>query len=282
LERFFFFASPARRHESCMSPAASTHADLFQLLNKKIPMTLQNNASRFLIALALPLAVLVTPAAATEPGREQWDNTFSIVARDPATGALGAAVSTARLAVGNRVLQVEYNVGAVASQANTNPLLGKDALARLRQGASAQEALDAALQSDEKREERQFTVLSAKGTQAAFTGTKPDDFKGHLIGKDCVVAGNILVGRETLEAMLATFESTSGVLADRVIAALEAGQKAGGDRRGKISAAMVVLNEAPGTSSYARNIDLRVDSSKDPVGELRVLYDAYRVAFKIK
>jgi uncharacterized Ntn-hydrolase superfamily protein len=245
-------------------------------------MILRNLALRVLIALALPLLVVPIPATASEPGREQWDNTFSIVARDPATGALGAAVSTARLAVGNRVLQLEYNVGAVASQANTNPLLARDALELLRKGSNAQEALDAALRSDELREERQLSVLSAKGNQAAFTGSKPDDFKGHLIGKDCVVAGNILVGRETLEAMLAAFESTGGALADRVIAALEAGQKAGGDRRGKISAAMVVLNEAPGTGSYARNIDLRIDNSKDPVGELRVLYDAYRLAFKIK
>ena len=245
-------------------------------------MILRNLALRLLIALALPLLVLSTQAAASEPGRDQWDNTFSIVARDPATGALGAAVSTARLAVGNRVLQVQYSVGAVASQANTNPLLARDALDLLRKGSNAREALDAALLSDDKREERQLSVLSAKGDQAAFTGNKPDDFKGHLIGKDCVVAGNILVGRETLEAMLAAFESTGGALADRVIAALEAGQKAGGDRRGKISAAMVVMNEAPGTSSYARNIDLRIDSSKDPVGELRVLYDAYKLAFKIK
>ena len=245
-------------------------------------MILRNLALRLLIALALPLLVLSTQAAASEPGRDQWDNTFSIVARDSATGALGAAVSTARLAVGNRVLQVQYSVGAVASQANTNPLLARDALDLLRKGSNAREALDAALLSDDKREERQLSVISAKGDQAAFTGSKPDDFKGHLIGKDCVVAGNILVGRETLEAMLAAFESTGGALADRVIAALEAGQKAGGDRRGKISAAMVVLNEAPGTGSYARNIDLRIDSSKDPVGELRVLYDAYKLAFKIK
>ena len=97
-----------------------------------------------------------------------------------------------------------------------------------------------------------------------------------------MVAGNILVGRETLEAMLTTFETSTGTLADRVMAAMEAGQKAGGDRRGKISAAIVVLNDAPDSSSYARNIDLRIDSSKDPVGELRVLYDAYKTAFKIK
>ena len=82
--------------------------------------------------------------------------------------------------------------------------------------------------------------------------------------------------------MLASFEASTGPLADRIMGALEAGQKAGGDRRGKISAAIVVLNEAPGTSGYARNIDLRVDSSKDPVGELRLLFDAYKAAFKIK
>ena len=191
-------------------------------------------------------------------------------------------MSTARLPVGNRVLQVEFGLGAVASQANTNTMLARDALDRLRLGATAVEALDAALLADEKREERQRSVMSAKGTQAAFTGTKPDDFKGHIIGEDVVVAGNILVGRETLEAMVAAFENTSGTLADRVMTALEAGQKAGGDRRGKIFAAIVVLNEAPATNSDARNIDLRVDSSKDPVGELRTLFDAYKAAFKIK
>ena len=82
--------------------------------------------------------------------------------------------------------------------------------------------------------------------------------------------------------MLTTFETSTGTLADRVMAAMEAGQKAGGDRRGKISAAIVVLNDALDSSSYARNIDLRIDSSKDPVGELRILYDAYKTAFKIK
>ena len=210
-----------------------------------------------------------------------WDNTFSIVARDPATGALGAAVSTARLAVGNRVLLVEHGVGAVASQANTNPLLAKEALRRLQSGATAEEALEGALQGDAGREERQLSVIDARGLQAAFTGSKPDSYKGHIVGKDAVVAGNILVGKETLEAMLAAFETAAGSLADRVMTALEAGQKAGGDRRGKVSAAMVVVNQADSANSYTRNIDLRIDSSKDPVGELRVLYDAYKAAFKI-
>lgn len=243
-------------------------------------MTIHTLLRHLFIGLLLPLAV---PAhAVQEEDRPDWDNTFSIVARDPATGAVGGAVSTARLAVGNRVLQVAFGVGGVASQANTNPMLASEALDRLRRGATAREALDAALQADEKREERQLSVISVQGTQAAFTGTKPDDFKGHILGKDVVVAGNILVGRETLEAMVAAFESTPGPLADRIMSALEAGQKAGGDRRGKISAAIVVHNEAPGTSGYARNIDLRVDSSKDPVGELRALFDAYKAAFRIK
>lgn len=246
-------------------------------------MTLRDLLRPLFLALTLPLTLGAQAAGGIAGSdRELWDNTFSIVARDPATGAVGAAVSTARLAVGNRVLLVEHGVGAVASQANTNPMLARTAMERLRQGATATAALDAALQEDPQREERQLSVLSAQGGQAAFTGTKPDDFKGHILGKDVAVAGNILVGRETLEAMLASFEASTGPLADRIMGALEAGQKAGGDRRGKISAAIVVLNEAPGTSGYARNIDLRVDSSKDPVGELRLLFDAYKAAFKIK
>ena len=239
------------------------------------------NPRQWLWRLAAGLAVMLLGPAPAHAS-DDWDHTFSIVARDPATGALGAAVSTARLAVGNRVLLVEHQVGAVASQANTNPVLAREALKRLQGGASAQEALDAVLQEDPRREERQLSVIDASGRRAAFTGTKPDDYKGHLIGKDVVAAGNILVGRETLEAMVAAFENGTGTLADRVMAALEAGQRAGGDRRGKISAALVVVNQAPGPNAYAKNLDLRIDNSKDPVAELRVLYDAYKAAFKIE
>lgn len=241
-------------------------------------MNVHNKLSQLLISSLLMLG-LPGPAAASS---EEWDNTFSIVARDPVTGALGAAVSTARLAVGNRVIHVEHNVGAIATQANTNPLLAKEALQRLQNGVTAKDALDAVLQADEKRDERQLSIIDAKGNVAAFTGTKPDDYKNHIIGKDFIVAGNILVGKETLEAMASAFDALKGTLADRVMAALEAGQQAGGDRRGKISAAIVVVNQAPSSNGYAKNIDLRIDSSKDPVAELRVLYDAYKVAFKIQ
>ena len=241
-------------------------------------MTVHNKLSQLLISSLLMLGLPGLAAASSE----EWDNTFSIVARDPVTGALGAAVSTARLAVGNRVLHVEHNVGAIATQANTNPLLAKEALQRLQNGVTAKDALDAVLQADEKRDERQLSIIDAKGNVAAFTGTKPDDYKNHIIGKDFIVAGNILVGKETLEAMASAFDALKGTLADRVMAALEAGQQAGGDRRGKISAAIVVVNQAPSSNGYAKNIDLRIDSSKDPVAELRVLYDAYKVAFKIQ
>lgn len=221
-------------------------------------------------------------ASASSRPQADWDNTFSIVARDPETGALAAAVSTARYAVGNRVPFVEYNVGAVATQANTNVMLAKQALELMKGGAVASEAMREVLANDPQRDERQLSIMDAKGGQAAFTGTKPDDFKNHLYGKNCIVAGNILVGPETLVAMVDAFEATTGTLADRVMATMEAGQKAGGDRRGKISAAMVVVNEPPGPYAYSKNIDLRVDGSKNPVEDLRVIYEAYKAAFKIK
>ena len=205
---------------------------------------------------------------------QDWDHTFSIVALDPDTGHLGVAVSTARLAVGNRVPFVKAKVGAVATQANTNPTLAYEALLLLEIGKTAQEALDGALGSDAGREERQLTVIDAKGNKAAFTGTKPDDYKGHIIGKNCVVAGNILTGPETLTAMVETFDKTQGTLGDRIMAAMEAGQKAGGDKRGRISAVILVA-----TDTLHPYINLRVDNSTDPVAELRKLYDAYKAAF---
>jgi uncharacterized Ntn-hydrolase superfamily protein len=225
----------------------------------------------FALALLVPLPLLAGPL---DIPRSDWDSTFSIVALDPDTGHLGVAVSTARLAVGNRVPYVKAKVGAVATQANTNPMLAYEALLLLEMGKGAQEALNAALGSDPGREERQLTVIDVKGNKAAFTGSKPDDYKGHIVGKNCVVAGNILVGPETLTAMVEAFDATQGTLGDRIMAAMEAGQKAGGDKRGKISAAILVA-----TDSLHPYINLRIDDSADPVADLRKLYDAYKKAF---
>ena len=238
---------------------------------------------RLMVLLAVMMCVLYSSAVSLANPQSDWDNTFSIVARDPNNGALAAAVSTARFGVGNRVPFVVYNVGAVATQANTNVMLAKDALRLLQNGASASQALESVLEKDADRETRQLSILDAKGGYAAYTGSKPDEFKNHLYGKDCIVAGNILVGPETLIAMVDAFEATTGALGDRVMAAMEAGQKAGGDKRGKISAAIIVAYVSPDSPySYSKNIDLRVDGSKDPVADLRKIYDAYKAAFKIK
>jgi uncharacterized Ntn-hydrolase superfamily protein len=227
---------------------------------------------------SFPIANASSSAVDSSAG---WDNTFSIVARDSQTGALGAAVATARLAVGNRVPFVEFNVGAVATQANTNVVLAHDALHLLKEGLDAPTVLNKVLAADPQREERQLTIIDNKGNQAAFTGSKPQDYKGHLFGTDCVVAGNILVGEETLIAMVRAFENSEGSLGDRMMTAMEAGQKAGGDKRGKVSAALIVMSADLEPNAYSKNINLRVDRSADPVAELRTLYDAYKAAFEI-
>lgn len=212
------------------------------------------------------------------------DNTFSITARCALTGALGVAVCTARPAVGNRVPCVVAGVGAAASQANTHPLLGNRALALLEQGQSPAEALQAVLADDEGRESRQVAVMSAHGQVAVFTGQtvlERNVWAGSLTGPDCVAAGNLLTGGETLEAMVAAFTSCRGFLGNRLLAALEAGQKAGGDKRGKVSAALrVSLHPAAMGAQPLWPLDVRVDVSDNPVQDLHAVYAAYLQAFE--
>lgn len=219
---------------------------------------------------------LAVPAVAAAP---QNDNTFSLVARCAKTGDFAVVVSTARLAVGNRVPFAAPGVAAIATQANTNPELGRKALKLIAGGASAEKALKTVLAQDKDSATRQLSIIDAKGRSTVFTGAETlakNPWAGSLKGKDCVAAGNLLVGEETLNAMVKAFESTEGFIGERAMKALEAGQAAGGDKRGKISAAILVVRKGPQPP-----IDLRIDSSKDPVSELRVLYDAYVTAFKI-
>lgn len=199
------------------------------------------------------------------------DHTFSVVGFDPATGALGVAVATARLAVGNRVPFVEYGVGAIATQANTHVALGYDGLRELRAGKTAQAALAAILSRDTGKETRQVSMIDAKGNGAAFTGEQAEECKGHIVGKYCIAAGNMLAAENTLAEMVDAFSMHSGSLADKLMAALEAGQRAGGDKRGKISAALSVV-----VDHGHPYLDLRVDRSSDPVADLRILYEEYK------
>jgi uncharacterized Ntn-hydrolase superfamily protein len=203
--------------------------------------------------------------------------TFSIVARCPKTKTLGVCVSTAVPAVGSVVPHVKAEVGAIATQGFTNVLYGTNGLKLLEMGFSPETALEAMLKEDVEREKRQVTFIDINGRTAAFTGKETPEWKGHLIGKDYVVAGNCLVGPQVVEAMAQTFEAASGNLAERLLKALEAGQGAGGDKRGKASAAILVVNTKP--SPTRPSIDLRIDSHPNPVAELRKVWEDFKRTF---
>ncbi len=203
--------------------------------------------------------------------------TFSIVARCPKTLALGVCISTAVPAVGSVVPHVEAEVGAVATQGQTSVLYGINGLKLLKMGFSPQTALDAMLKEDSKREKRQVAIIDKDGRTAAFTGKETLEWKGHLVGEDYVVAGNALVGAQVIEAMAETFENSEGNLAERLLKALEAGQEAGGDRRGKASAALFVVDKQPlPTRPF---VDLRVDEHPNPVAELRRVWEDFKRLF---
>jgi len=206
--------------------------------------------------------------------------TFSVVAIDPKTKALGVAVSTAVPAVGSAVPHVEEGVGAIATQAQTNIFYGVEGLKLLKKGLSPKEALDGLLSRDPGRKKRQVVVVDVQGRTAVFTGRETVEWKGHIVRKDCAVAGNMLVGRQVLEAMAETFVMEKGELAERLLRALEAGQEAGGDKRGRMSAALRVADKR--WKSEARPVlDVRVDAHPDPVKELRRVYVISREYFQV-
>lgn len=191
--------------------------------------------------------------------------TFSIVARCPATGRLGVAISTAIPAVGALCPFVWPGIGAVTTQSFVNPYLALDALERLAAGEAAAAALDAVVAGDAERGVRQVGVVDAAGTAAVWTGADCVPWAGHAEGDGFCVQGNMLAGPETIAAMDGSFrDDASADLAERLMAALEAGQAAGGDKRGKQSAALQVW----GDEAYPE-IDLRVDDHPAPVAELR-------------
>ena len=199
--------------------------------------------------------------------------TWSILARDPETGELGAAVATKFFAVGALCLRVEGRVGAVASQALVNPMLREQALDGLRAGGGAGEVLAAVIAADPGREARQLHILSAvpgaaNAGSARHTGSGCVDWAGHVAGPDVSVAGNMLAGPRVVEATRDAFLASAGrPMAERLLLALEAGQAEGGDKRGRQSAALLVASRDP----YP-DLDIRVDDHPDPLAELRRLY----------
>ena len=206
--------------------------------------------------------------------------TFSIVAFDPDTGSLGVAVQSKFLAVGSIVPWARAEVGAVATQAMANYNYGPRGLDLMSQGRSAQETVEALISADEEREHRQLGVVDAEGRAATFTGSECFEWAGGVTGENCAAQGNILVGRQTVEALAKTFEGTSGDLAGRLLAALDAGQQAGGDSRGKQSAALLVVREGGGYGGdNDRVVDLRVDDHPEPIRELIRLQGLHTLYF---
>lgn len=232
----------------------------------------------------LVLALFVRPIAAQHAAAAlPWPPvaTFSILGYDPETGEVGAAVQSRVFSVGNGVLWGEAGVGVVATQAIVDVSYGPQALALLRQGVKPTDVVRRVWEGDpDPRPEqwtklgRQFSVMSATGEVATYTGPKASTWAGHKIGKFCSAQGNILAGEAVVNDMVAAFERTPGHLSLRLQAALEAGQAAGGDTRGMQSAAMLIVKKDAGV--WLHNdvvLRLQVDDNPEPIKELRRLVE---------
>jgi uncharacterized Ntn-hydrolase superfamily protein len=204
--------------------------------------------------------------------------TFSIVARDPQKGELGIAVQSKFLAVGAVVPWAKAGVGAIATQSWANTSYGPRGLELLENGSSADEVLAQLTQNDENRAKRQVGIIAVTGKPATYTGEECFPWAGGYIGEHFACQGNILVGEDTVLAMARTFEETTGLLCDRLIAALAAGQEAGGDSRGQQSASLLVVKEKAGYEGFNdRFIDLRVDDHPHPIDELRRILQLHKL-----
>ena len=208
-------------------------------------------------------------------------STFSIVAYDPVAEEWGVATQSKFLAVGSAVPWAQAGAGAIATQSYANTAYGPKGLAMLASGLSAQETLDRLLAGDADREYRQVGIVDARGSAVSFTGHECMAWAGGLAGPNYAEQGNILAGEATVTAMAEAFEAAKGELADRLVAALLAGQKAGGDRRGQQSAALYVVRERGGYGGFNdRYIDLRVDDHARPILRLKQILDLHHLYFK--
>jgi len=241
--------------------------------------------------LLLLAIALVAPSLHAQPGGSSFSTlppapwppvaTFSILGYDPATGEVGGAVQSRVFSVGNGVLWGEADVGVVATQAIVDVSYGPQALALLRGGTAPTDVVKQVWQRDPDprpdnwtKQGRQFAVIDARGNVAAFTGPKASSWAGDRQGRYCTAQGNILAGPAVVENMVKAFEETEGHLSLRLLAALEAGQAAGGDTRGMQSAAMLIVKKNGGV--WLNNdvvLRLQVDDNPQPIAELRRLVE---------
>jgi uncharacterized Ntn-hydrolase superfamily protein len=193
--------------------------------------------------------------------------TWSILARDPATGTLGVAVASRFFAVGGICPHVEGRIAALATQALVNPMYAVHAMPRLRAGEAPADLLASLVSPDPGADQRQFHIIDAAGRIAQHTGVNCVDWAGHVSSDNVSVAGNMLSGENTVRATLRAYLSATGSMTERLLTAMEAGEKAGGDKRGKQSAALKIASRDP----YP-DLDIRADDHPDPLAELRRLY----------
>jgi uncharacterized Ntn-hydrolase superfamily protein len=227
--------------------------------------------SRGVVLAALICGVL----AATSPALASSDRgTFSIVAYDSVTQELGVAVQSKYFSVGTDVPWAEAGVGAIATQARVDPSFGIKGLSLLRMGLKAPEVLRVLAGTDSAWDSRQLGVADAHGGLATWTGSKCLDWAGGEKGADFVCQGNILAGPGVVQGMAKAYRETRGEMAERLLAALEAAQAAGGDKRGMQSAALLVVRPSPDRPQFTqRYVDLRVEDHKTPIKELRRLLE---------
>jgi uncharacterized Ntn-hydrolase superfamily protein len=246
---------------------------------------LRNSIAAAGARLALVLAVTLIagiPATASFalPPALPGVATFSIVACDTLRGEWGVAVASRFLAVGSVVPWARAGVGAIATQAVANTDFGPLALESLQKGYTAIETLDRLIDGDPQRATRQVGVVDAGGASATFTGERCESWAGGLHGPGFAIQGNILGGPDVADAMAKAFQITEGSLPERLLAALVAGEAAGGDRRGKQSAALLVVKARGGyQGGNDRYVDLRVDDAEDPIAELARLYSLHARTF---
>ena len=229
--------------------------------------------NRILLSIALA-GCSATPEPEVDMRRPV--HTFSIVARDAGTGELGVAVQSHWFSVGPLVPWAEAGVGAVATQSFVNPAFGPEGLALMKGGSTAPEALAELIAGDPGEAVRQVALVDASGRVAAHTGTRCIAWAGHRTGEGYSVQANMMLGDGVVPAMARAFETNEGALAERLIAALEAGQTAGGDIRGQQSAAILVVRaHSTGKVWEDRLVDLRVEDHPRPIAELRRVYTVH-------
>jgi len=218
------------------------------------------------------------PGKGTQAGRPARPvHTYSIVARDPKTGEIGVGVQSHWFAIGPFVPWAEAGVGAIATQSFVDPSYGKVGLDLMRVGRSGPDALKGLLAADENREVRQVAMIDSQGRVATHTGSKCIPMAGHHAGSGYSVQANLMINDKVWPAMSKAFESAEGDLAERMLVALEAAQGAGGDIRGKQSAALLVVSGKPSGKPWEdRRFDIRVDDHSEPIAELRRLVKLQR------